>query len=195
MPESTGSAPPRTRPNPAAPSNISGMAADEELSDQDWAVWRDFMTMSSQLSRELDRRLQSDAGISHADYSVLLMLQQSSDHRVRTGELAELLAWEKSRVSHQVARMEARDLVERSECDTDGRGTWIAPTAEGRRVLLGAMRNHNRTIRELFFDALREEQRAAIGDASIHVLDKLSPEACVIAEENGIPTSRSRAAV
>ena len=91
--------------------------------------------------------------------------------------------------------MEARSLVLRSECDTDGRGTWIAPTAEGRRTLLGAMRNHNRTIRELFFDALHDEQRAAIGDASLHVLDKLSPEACAIAEEKGIPTGRSKAAV
>jgi len=171
------------------------MAADEELSDQDWAAWRDFMTMSTQLARELDRRLQSDAGISHADYSVLLMLQQADDHQVRTGELAELLAWEKSRVSHQVARMEARELVVRTECDTDGRGTWIAPTTEGRRVLLGAMRNHNRTIRELFFDVLREEQRTAIGDASLHVLDKLSPEACDIAVEKGMPTRRSSAAV
>jgi DNA-binding MarR family transcriptional regulator len=181
------------RSQSAVASNIARMATDEELSDQDWAVWRDFTTMSSQLARELDRRLQSDAGISHADYSVLLTLQQSSTHRVRTGELAELLAWEKSRVSHQVARMEARDLVERSECDTDGRGTWIAPTPEGRRVLVGAMRNHNRAIRELFFDVLATEQRAAIGDASAQVLDKLSPEACTIAEQNGMPTSRTRA--
>jgi DNA-binding MarR family transcriptional regulator len=166
------------------------MTADEELSDQDWAVWRDFMSMSGQLSRELDRRLQADAGISHADYSVLVVLQQATDHQLRTGELAELLAWEKSRVSHQVARMEARGLVTRRECDTDGRGTWIEPTAEGRRVLLGAMRNHNRTIRELFFDALGDEQRAAISDAAVNVLDRLNPEACEIAEENGMTTSR-----
>lgn len=170
------------------------MATDEVLSDQDWVVWRDFMTMSSQLSRELDRRLQSDAGISHADYSVLLVLQQASNHQLRTGELAELLAWEKSRVSHQVARMEARALVSRAECDTDGRGTWIAPTTEGRRVLLGAMRNHNAAIRELFFDVLRQDQRVAFGDASLHVLDKLNPEACAIASENGLPTSRTTAA-
>jgi DNA-binding MarR family transcriptional regulator len=166
------------------------MTADEELSDQDWAVWRDFMSMTGQLSRELDRRLQADAGISHADYSVLIVLQQASDHRLRTGELAELLAWEKSRVSHQVARMEARALVTRRECDTDGRGTWIEPTPEGRRVLLGAMRNHNRTIRELFFDGLGDEQRGAIRDAAVNVLDRLNPEACEIAEENGMTTSR-----
>jgi len=166
------------------------MTAGEELSDQDWAVWRDFMTMSGQLSRELDRRLQAEAGISHADYSVLLVLQQAPDRQLRAGELAELLAWEKSRVSHQVARMEARALVLRTECDTDGRGTWIEPTPEGRRVLLGAMRNHNRTIRELFFEALRDDQRAAIGDAAVNVLEKLSPEGCVIAEEKGMSTSR-----
>ncbi len=166
------------------------MTADDELSDQDWAVWRDFMTMSSQLSHELDRRLQADAGISQADYSVLVVLQQTPDHQLRTGELAELLAWEKSRVSHQVARMEARSLVLRRECDTDGRGTWIEPTPEGRRVLLGAMRNHNRAIRELFFEALRDDQRAAIGDAAVNVLDRLSPEGCTIAEEKGMPISR-----
>ncbi len=170
------------------------MAADDELSDQDWAVWHDFMTMSGQLSRELDRRLQADAGISHADYSVLLALQRAPDRRLRTGELAELLAWEKSRVSHQVARMEGRALVLRTECDMDGRGTWIAPTPEGRRVLLGAMRNHSRTIRELFFDALRDDQRAAIGDAALHVLDRLSPEGCTIAEEKGmLPSRRAKA--
>lgn len=170
---------------------MPGMATDEQLSDQDWAVWRDFMTMSSQLARELDRRLQNDAAISHADYSVLLMLHQASGQHVRTGELAELLAWEKSRVSHQVARMEARDLVERTECDTDGRGTWISPTVEGRRVLAGAMPNHNRTIRELFFDVIPEEQRAAISEAAAKVLDTLSPEGCTLAEENGLPTHRS----
>ncbi|MES1212210.1 MAG: hypothetical protein ABUT11_01540, partial [Leifsonia sp.] len=98
-------------------------------------------------------------------------------------------AWEKSRVSHQVARMEARSLLVRTECDTDGRGTWIAATPEGRRVLLGAMGNHSRTIRQLFFDALSDDQRAAIGEAALNVLDRLSPEACVIAEEKGITTS------
>lgn len=154
------------------------MTPDDPLSDQDWAVWRDFMAMSGQLSRELDRRLQGDAGISHADYSVLLMLEQAPGQRVRTGELAELLAWEKSRVSHQVARMEARELLERTECESDGRGTWIAPTDEGLRVLRGAMPAHNHAIRELLFAGLTLEQRAAIGAASTTVLETLSAQGC-----------------
>lgn len=171
------------------------MAVDDALDERELDVWRSYMTMSGQLARELDRRLQADAGISHADYSVLIMLQGASDHEVRTGELAELLAWEKSRVSHQVARMEARELVTRRECDTDGRGTWITPTAAGRRVLLRAMRNHNRTIRELFFNALSDEQRDAIGDGARSVIDKMDPAACTIADERGLPTARAAAAV
>ncbi len=165
------------------------MTAEKQLSDQDLAVWRDFMAMSSQLIRELDRRLQADAGISHADYAVLSALQQANDHQLRAGELAELLAWEKSRVSHQVARMEARELLVRKECDTDGRGTWIAPTAHGSRVLLGAMKKHGSTIRELFFDVLTEQQRRAVGDGALRVLDRLSLEACAIAEEKGMSRS------
>ena len=76
------------------------------------------------------------------------MLSEAPDRKLRTGELAELLAWEKSRVSHQVARMEARGLLERTECDTDGRGTWVGLTDEGRRILLGSMREHAAAIRE-----------------------------------------------
>ena len=108
-----------------------------ELSDEDWGLWRDFVAMHRHLARELDRQLQRDAAISQADFSVLLVLSEAPDRKLRTGELAELLAWEKSRVSHQVARMESRGLLERTECDTDGRGTWVGLTNEGRRTLLG----------------------------------------------------------
>src|SRR6185369_9061732 len=97
---------------------------------------------------EQDWQLQRDAGISQADFSVLIRLSESNGQRLRTGELAELLAWEKSRVSHQVTRMEARDLLERTECDTDGRGTWVGLTDEGRRVLESASGDHAGAIRE-----------------------------------------------
>jgi DNA-binding MarR family transcriptional regulator len=174
-------------------SEVPSTELSAELSTDDWEVWRDFMAMSSQLARELDRRLQADAGISHADYSVLLVLQQAPEHQLRTGELAELLAWEKSRVSHQVARMESRGLLERSECDTDGRGTWVTATAEGRHTLLGSVNNHTRAIRELFFDVLRDDQRDAIGDASVRVLDTLSPVGCELAATKGMTRARAQA--
>jgi DNA-binding MarR family transcriptional regulator len=162
-----------------------------EVSDEDWGLWRDFVSMHRHLARELDRQLQRDAAISQADFSVLLVLSEAPDRKLRTGELAELLAWEKSRVSHQVTRMESRGLLERSECDTDGRGTWVGLTAEGRRTLLGAMREHAAAIRGLFLDRLQQGEKAALAGVTSRVLEHLSPEACDIADEKGMLGSRA----
>jgi DNA-binding MarR family transcriptional regulator len=159
---------------------MGDMSTASEVSEQDWRLWREFVTMHRHLARELDRQLQRDAGISQADFSVLARLSEAPDRKLRTGELAELLAWEKSRVSHQVARMESRGLLARTECDTDGRGTWVGITAEGRRTLLSSTRDHAATIRDLFFDELSDDEKAAIGEVSRRILDRLNPPACDI---------------
>ncbi len=50
--------------------------------------------------------------------------------------LAELMASSKSRLSHQVARMEKAGLVTRQECDSDGRGVLaVMLPPEGRELL------------------------------------------------------------
>jgi DNA-binding MarR family transcriptional regulator len=69
--------------------------------------------------------------------------------------------------------MAARGLVERADCDTDARGTWIVLTRAGRRALLGAMRDHATAIRTLFFDVLEPREKQAIADASSRVLERL----------------------
>ena len=153
------------------------------MTDEDWRLWRAFSSMNRALARELDRQLQRDAGISSADYSVLITLFEAKEHRLRTGELAELLTWEKSRVSHQISRMESRDLVARSECSEDGRGTWITLTPDGRRATLGAMRDHAAKLREVFFDVLGDDQKAAFRDGAARVLDRINPPSCRIAAE------------
>ena len=49
---------------------------------------------------------------------------EADDRRVRMNDLATRLNWSKSRLSHQLARMQARGLVERAECPSDGRGAF-----------------------------------------------------------------------
>jgi DNA-binding MarR family transcriptional regulator len=153
------------------------------MTEEDWRLWRAFSSMNRTLAREIDRQLQHDAGISNADYSVLITLFEATERRVRTGQLAELLGWEKSRVSHQIARMEARGLVERTECRDDGRGTWVALTADGRRATLGATRAHGAKLREVFFDVLADDEKTALRSAVTRVLDAMSPPACDVAAE------------
>jgi DNA-binding MarR family transcriptional regulator len=97
---------------------------------------------------------------------------------LRARELGQELAWEKSRVSHQVSRMEKRGLVERRECDTDARGTWIGITPDGRRAVLGVAREHAATMRSHFFDVVSASELDAIKVASERVLDSLAPVVC-----------------
>lgn len=149
------------------------MSEVSEVSEEEWAVWRRFYAMRRQLDRALEDQLQRDAGISAADYEILLALFTSRDRRLRSRDLVERLGWEKSRISHQVTRMESRGLVERSECEDDLRGTWIGLTVDGRRATLGAMREHTTTIRELFFDVLTEGELAALGSTSERVLEAI----------------------
>lgn len=158
------------------------MLTVSEVSSDDWTLWRTFRAMNEQLARELDRQLQREAGISQPDYGILVALFEAPDRRIRTGELGELLAWEKSRVSHQVARMEARGLVTRVECESDGRGTWVTLTPEGSRAFLGATRQHGSAINDLFLSALEHDEKEILQRASQRVLDKLNPEAGAIIE-------------
>jgi Transcriptional regulators len=159
------------------------MSTVSEVSPADWELWRAFRSMGEQLSRELDRQLQRDAGLSQADYGILVSLFEAPSQRLRMGELGELLAWEKSRVSHQVARMETRGLVRRVECDSDGRGTWVTLETDGKRALLGAMREHATAIRDLFLEQLEPEEKEILRTAARRVLDKLNPAACELAAQ------------
>jgi DNA-binding MarR family transcriptional regulator len=150
------------------------MTEVSEVGAAEWALFDGFVAMHAELARELDRRLQRDAGISQADYAVLLTLFKAPERQLRPGALGELIGWEKSRVSHQLTRMVSRGLVERIECDTDGRGSLVVLTRAGRRALLGAMRDHALAIRALFLDLLEPDEKQAIASASSRVLQRLT---------------------
>lgn len=149
------------------------MSEVADVDASEWELFNAFATMNTELMREFDRRLQRDAGISQGDYGIMLTLFRAPDRRLRPGAIGDAIGWEKSRLSHQLTRMAARGLVERVECDTDGRGTWVVLTRDGRRALLGSMRDHATAIRTLFLDVLEPHEKRAIADASARVLDRL----------------------
>jgi DNA-binding MarR family transcriptional regulator len=144
------------------------------VDDAEWALWDAFGAMHAQLGRELDRRLQRDAGISQGDYAVMLALFRAPERSLRPGPLGEQIGWEKSRLSHQLTRMVGRGLVERIECDTDGRGSVIVLTNAGRLAMLRAMRDHAVAIRSLFLDLLEPDEKHAIASVSARVLERLA---------------------
>jgi len=127
-------------------------------------TWRDFIETVEALSWRLAGRLQSESSLSPGDYQVLLALSEADGHRMRSSELAAVIGWERSRLSHHLGRMEKRGLVGRDPCAADGRGAEVALTRHGSDCFRRATIPHLRAVRELFVDALSPQQLAAADD-------------------------------
>lgn len=149
-----------------------------EVDEGDRALWRAFTLMRRQLDLTLERRLQADAGISTADYEILVSLAESPEQRLRAGQIGDLIGWEKSRVSHQISRMEQRGLVKREECGDDARGVWVALTDEGAAARNAAFRDRKDAVNEYFFDALNDDDKTALMAITTRVLDTINPPIC-----------------
>lgn len=139
-------------------------------------MWRSFLRMQGKLSASLNRQLQSDSKMSVSDFAVLVSLTDVPDERLRVTELANALEWEKSRVSHQITRMERRGLVRRVECTTDGRSAFVLLTDCGRASIEAAAPKHVETVRRLFIDQLSTDDVAMLADVTSRVLDQLDAE-------------------
>ena len=155
------------------------------LSAEEERVWRRWLTLNARLSATLHRELQDDAGLSMQDYEVLVHLTDSAEGRVRVTDLARLLQWERSRLSHHVTRMERRRLVQRVECAEDGRGAFVVITPQGRAAIEQAAPGHVNAVRLLVFDALSTEEIdafATIIDKALAQLDNQLGRPPIIAE-------------
>ena len=144
------------------------------LDDREERAWRGLLTMNAQLGGRLRRALQRDAGLSDADYHVLVQLSEARGARLRVFELVRALQWEKSRVSHHLRRMEERGLVEREECPTDGRGAFVVLTGTGRAAIEAAAPKHVAEVRRAFVDVLSPAQLDALAEISTAVLAHLA---------------------
>jgi DNA-binding MarR family transcriptional regulator len=143
------------------------------LDDRQQRLWRSWVTVSSRLPAALHRQLQTDSGLSLQDFEVLVQLTETTDGRVRVTDLAHCVGWERSRLSHHVKRMEGRGLVGREECCDDGRGAFVTLTAKGREAIDRAAPGHARTVRDLVFASLSDEELEAVTRFAERVADRL----------------------
>ncbi len=143
------------------------------LSEREERAWRSLQFMQMRLEGELARQLAADSGLSYPDYVVLVALTDRPDGRMRLFELADVVGWEKSRLSHHIARMATRGLVTKEKCDADRRGAYVVITERGRQQIAAAAPGHVATVRRLFVDRLTPAQLDTIGAAADIVLAAL----------------------
>lgn len=138
------------------------MAEGEWLTATQQRTWLSYMRVYHRLEYEMNRQLQADCGLSLADYTVMNALSSDADHRLQLSRLATRIGWERSRLSHQLRRMEARNLVSRVASETDGRAIDVQLTDQGWAVLRAAAPEHVAWIRQLFFSDLDDRSAAEL---------------------------------
>jgi DNA-binding MarR family transcriptional regulator len=146
------------------------------LTAEEQHAWRSFVRMHERLGGRLSRLLQSESRMSAADFAVLVNLTDVPEGRQRFLDLARSLEWEKSRMSHHVARMVKRGLVVRDECPEDGRGAFVVVTDAGRAAIEAAAPRHVEAVRELFLDHITPSELRVLAQISERVVAKLDED-------------------
>ncbi|MEV6171906.1 MarR family winged helix-turn-helix transcriptional regulator [Streptomyces sp. NPDC051954] len=143
------------------------------LTPEEQHAWRNFVRLHERLWARLGRSLQSESNVSAADFAVLVELTDVPDGRQRYQDLARALEWEKSRMSHHIARMAGRGLVVREECPEDGRGAFVVITEAGRQAIEAAAPRHVEAVRELFLDHVTPAELRTLEEISERVVGKM----------------------
>jgi DNA-binding MarR family transcriptional regulator len=151
---------------------VISMPATAPLEPEDWALWDNWLQAHRALCRELERTLVRDIDISEAEFSLMAALQRAPEGLLRVVEIADALDWDKSRVAHQLTRLEGRGFITREAGGTSRRRTGVRLSDEGRTAVKRAFAEHGANIKRLFLSSMSTEQRKAIADWSTSVLDR-----------------------
>lgn len=145
------------------------------LDDDEQRVWRAYLEADRLLWEQLDDELQRATGLALSEYEILVRLSERPDRSARMSEVADDVVYSRSRLTHTVARMEARGLLDRRPCPGDRRGVLAVMTEEGYRRLVAAAPTHVTGVREHLFDRLTPEEVAMLGRVMGKVRDHLRP--------------------
>ena len=152
------------------------MANARWLSEEEGHAWHHFVQAYHLLERQIEQQLQRDAGLSHAQYNVLVVLSEQPGNRLRMTELARNAKITRSRLSHAIARLEKNGWVRREECPSDKRGQNAVLTEEGYAMLSRSAPGHVDAVRHALFDRLTPEQVRSLGDIMRVLAHGLEPE-------------------
>ncbi|MFE0650642.1 MarR family winged helix-turn-helix transcriptional regulator [Streptomyces sp. NPDC059534] len=130
------------------------------LTDGEQCAWRTFLDVQRMLAYQLERDLQP-FGLTMNDYEILVNLSESAERRLRMSDLAAATLQSKSRLSHQITRMENAGLVRRENCESDRRGLYAVLTDDGMETMRKVAPHHVESVRKHFIDQL---STAALGD-------------------------------
>ncbi|WP_395363612.1 MarR family winged helix-turn-helix transcriptional regulator [Streptomyces sp. YH02] len=142
------------------------------LTDAEQCAWRTFLDVQRMLTYQLERDLQP-FGLTMNDYEILVNLSESAERRLRMSDLAAATLQSKSRLSHQITRMENAGLVRRENCESDRRGLYAVLTDAGMDTMHKVAPHHVESVRKHFIDQIGPDALGDLRQSLTPVADQL----------------------
>jgi DNA-binding MarR family transcriptional regulator len=143
------------------------------LSPAEDRAWRAVVFAQRQLVAHLNRGLQ-ESGLSGPDYEVLVVLSALDGDRMRARDLCTALDWEKSRLSHQLRRMQNDGLISRELNPDDARSTMVRLLPAGRAAIERAAPRHVADVRRNFIDLFTPAELDILATLNERILHHLA---------------------
>ncbi|WP_329455584.1 MarR family winged helix-turn-helix transcriptional regulator [Streptomyces sp. NBC_01497] len=142
------------------------------LTEAEQCAWRTHLDVNRLLTYQMEKDLQP-FGLTMNDYEILVNLSEAEERRLRMTDLAAATLQSKSRLSHQVTRMESAGLVKREHCESDRRGLFAVLTDQGMETMRKVAPHHVASVRRHFIDMLAPEQLTQLRASLTPVADQL----------------------
>ena len=126
------------------------------LSPRELRVWHAFLLMGEDVLGRVGRDIAKATGLSGPEFGVLSRLAAIGNGEMRQQTLARVMTWDKSRLSHQLTRMQQRGLIERRYPDRNS--VLVVLTKLGREKLESARPIHAESVRRNLLSRLTPEQ-------------------------------------
>jgi DNA-binding MarR family transcriptional regulator len=126
------------------------------LSPRELRVWHAFKLMGEDVLGRVGRDIAAATGLSGSEFGILLRLSVPGKGEMRQQRLAEMMGWDKSRLSHQLTRMKKRALIERRQADKNA--VLVGITKRGLKMLDEARPVHAESVRQNLLNRLNAEQ-------------------------------------
>ncbi|MFJ8585271.1 MarR family winged helix-turn-helix transcriptional regulator [Streptomyces sp. NPDC093595] len=142
------------------------------LTDAEQRAWRTYLDVNRLLTYQLEKDLQP-FGLTINDYEILVNLSESLERRMRMSDLAAATLQSKSRLSHQITRMENAGLVRRENCESDRRGLYAVLTDHGMETMRKVAPHHVESVRKHFIDLLNPDALHRLHDSLHPIAEQL----------------------
>ncbi len=129
-------------------------------------AWMAFHQIRLAILPPLVKHLSDKCGLTEAEYQVFIGIHSAPDGAIRPTDLAEKIGWEHGRLSHQIARMQTKGLLDRKQCPVDARSCYIGMTKKGQALINKALPLQLNEVKRLFGSALTNDQLRALIEIS-----------------------------